>query len=66
MDWQPIETAPRVPGKKILGAYWYKKEGKWTMSRDPFISFWSPTLNKFYCDPTHFIEMPGPPAKEVE
>lgn len=49
--WVPIGEAPRVAGQEIVGCRWH--DG--VMSREPFISFWSPTLNKFYCDPTHYI-----------
>lgn len=62
--WQPIEVAPRESGVEILGV---RIAGD-KMLREPFISFWSPTLNKFYCDPTHYILMPriaalpAPPA----
>jgi hypothetical protein len=53
-EWQPIEVAPREAGVEILGV---RIAGD-KMLREPFISFWSPTLNKFYCDPTHYILMP--------
>ena len=58
IKWQPIDTAERVAGKEILGVRWY--DG--TMIKEPFVTFWSPSLNKFFVNPTHFVPMPGPPA----
>lgn len=55
--WRPIAEAPQASGVEIIGTRWFG--GKCV--REPFISFWSPTLNKFYCDPTHFILMPEAP-----
>ena len=64
-DWQPIETAPKVAGVEIIGTRWaFSDDGKATCIREPFISFWSPSLNKFYCDPTHFILLPSPPVSQ--
>ncbi len=57
MDWQPIETAPREAGNEILGCRW--SGGK--MVKEPFITFWSPTLDKFYMSPTHWVPLPEPP-----
>jgi hypothetical protein len=56
-QWQPIETAPKVSGKEIIGTRW----AGGVCIREPFVSFWSPMLNKFYCDPTHYIPMACPP-----
>lgn len=61
-EWQPIETAQKKAGIEIIGTRWAFRDGKATCIREPFISFWSPTLNKFYCDPTHFIPLPEPPV----
>lgn len=63
MQWQPIDTAPRVAGKEIIGAIYYN--GK--LNRDIFMSFWSPALGRFCLSPTHWIPLPDPPndrAKE--
>lgn len=49
--WVPIGEAPRAVGEEIVGCRWH--DG--VMTKEPFISFWSPTLGKFYCDPTHYI-----------
>ena len=57
-EWQDIETAPKEPGKEILGSRWYGE----TMIKEPFITFWSPTLNKFYVDPTHWMPLPSCPT----
>ena len=58
MMWQPIENADKGnSSKEIIGSRWYG--GK--MTKEPFITFWSPTLGRFYCGPTHFIPMPEPP-----
>jgi hypothetical protein len=57
-EWQPIDVAPRETGVEILGTRIMSDK----MIREPFISFWSPTLNKFYCDPTHYILMPTLPS----
>lgn len=56
-NWQPIETAKKIPGKEILGCRWH--DG--IMKKEPFVTFWSPSLNKFFVDPTHWVEMPDPP-----
>ncbi len=58
-EWQPIETAERQPGEEILGSRWY--DGR--MIKEPFITFWSPTLGKFYVDPTHWMPLPEPPTE---
>lgn len=57
-QWKPIARAEKHVGKEILGSVWAEQ----TMIREPFVSFWSPTLNKFYCSPTHYIDMPEPPV----
>jgi hypothetical protein len=59
MKWLPIENAPNETGVEILGSCW--AEG--VMIKEPFITFWSPTLNRFYCRPTHYIPMPEPPGR---
>jgi hypothetical protein len=60
-EWQPIETAPKEV-IEIIGIRFVRDEGgKMICTREPFVSFWSPSLNKFYCDPTHWIEMPERP-----
>lgn len=56
MQWQPIETAPK--DKEIIGSKWAES----VMIKEPFISFWSPTLGKFFASPTHWIEMPDRPT----
>ncbi len=55
--WLDISMAPRVPGQEILGCRW----GGNKMTKEPFVTFWSPTLNKFFVDPTHWVPMPDPP-----
>ena len=67
-EWQLISDAPTVAGIEILGSRWYWSDEKDRMIcvREPFVSFWSPTLGKFYCDPTHFIHMPGTPGQSGE
>lgn len=56
-DWQPIAAAPVETSAEILGCRWYN--GK--MTKEPFITFWSLTLGRFYLNPTHFIHLPEPP-----
>lgn len=55
--WQPMELAPRKAGAEILGV----RYAGGVMKKEPFITFWSPTLDRFYCDPTHWIALPEPP-----
>lgn len=55
--WLSIEEAPRETGTEIIGIRWV--DGK--CLREPFISFWAPTLQKFFGSPTHFIPMPKLP-----
>ena len=60
-EWRPIGEAAHLAGTEIIGSRWY--DGK--MMKQPFVTFWSPTLNKFYCDPTHWIPMiPAPPQEK--
>ena len=56
-EWQPIETAIQDIGVEILGSRW----SGGTMVKEPFITFWSPTMSKFYLDPTHWVPQPAPP-----
>ena len=58
MEWFPIETAKKETACEFIGAI-FRPSGE--MTRDPFISFWSPTLGKFYCSPTHWMPLPKPP-----
>jgi len=53
--WMLIEKADKIAGKEILGVRFF--DG--VMKIEPFISFWSPTLGKFYCNPNYYIELPG-------
>ncbi len=53
-EWRNILQAPREPGKEILGVVFIKDH----MVKEPFITFWSPTLKRFYCNPTHYIPLP--------
>lgn len=56
-EWQPIGDAPKESGIEILGVRYHN--GK--MTKEPFITFWSPTLHKFYVDPTHWVKLPDKP-----
>ena len=55
--WLPIKSAKKIAGREILGSRWIAG----TMIREPFVSFWSPTMNKWYVDPTHWVPMPEAP-----
>lgn len=58
-EWKPIKDAPHIPGREIIGII--------VGGSDPFTSFWSPTLNRFYREPTHYIDFPSfPKQKESE
>ena len=59
-EWQPIDTAPRTTSPEIIGCVY----SKGVMTKEPFISFWSPTLGKFFATPTHWQPLPPPPDKE--
>ena len=66
MQWDSIDTAPKGTDdqlSEILGCCWSYIEGRAYMSKEPFITFWSPTLDKFYCSPTHWVPLPDPPQK---
>jgi len=63
MEWQPIETAPK-DGAEILG---------WSsISSEAYVMWWSAPhgdwvwgindLNDMFCDPTHWMPLPEPPA----
>lgn len=52
--WKPIAEAPHDVGREILGVI---RRGS-VVIKEPFISFWSPTMGRFYCSPTHYIDMP--------
>lgn len=56
-EWQTIDSAPREP-RAIIGTIWHEN----AMMRSPFITFWSPSLGKFFANPTHWIPLPAPPA----
>lgn len=58
-EWLPIESAPKITGVEIIGAGFIS--GK--MIKEPFISFWSPTLEKFFANPTHWMPLPSAPDK---
>ncbi len=55
--WLTIDSAPKLVGREILGSAW--SNGR--MVREPFITFWSPTMQKFYANPTHWVPLPLPP-----
>ena len=57
LRWLPIISALREPGIEILGV----RFAGGVCLREPFVSFWSSSLGKFYCDPTHYIPMPEKP-----
>jgi len=63
MEWKPIETAKRNAGVEIIGTRWAfdKDRGRMVCINEPFVSFWSPTLGKFFANPTHYIDMPSSP-----
>ncbi len=58
--WMPIKCALEVAGHEIIGSRWAGDR----MIKEPFVSSWSPTMNKWYVDPTHWIAMPEAPASE--
>ncbi len=67
-EWLDINLAPKIAGREIVGCKLlydvYPSEDstkgafRWVYIKEPFVTFWSPTLNKFYCNPTHWIPMP--------
>lgn len=59
-EWQPISTAPKDV-TEFIGCKIY--EGK--LLDAPILSFWSPTLNRFYCNPTHWIPLPLIPDEQT-
>lgn len=60
MQWNPISEAKKTPGLEILGVD--IRGGK--IFREPYLTFWSPTLQKFYCSPTHWVPFPDMPADD--
>ena len=60
--WRPIETAPRDPAIQIIAVRFVFEGGKTTCIKDPFISFWSPSLNKFFAGPNYWTPLPAAPA----
>ncbi len=64
-EWQPIETAPRDPAIQIIGTRFAFEGDKATCIKEPFISFWSPSLNKFFAGPTHWTALPAPPLSRI-
>jgi hypothetical protein len=57
-EWLPIETAPRENSTEILGCCYAERR----MVREPFVSFWSPTLNKFFGSPNYWVPLPKLPT----
>lgn len=58
IEWQPIATAPKVcDGTEIIGV----RYDNGYMTKEPFLSFWSPSLGRFYCAPTHWMPLPQVP-----
>jgi hypothetical protein len=55
--WQPIETAPKEPIQEVIGVRFASD----VMTKEPFITFWSPSLQRFYLNPTHWMPLPPPP-----
>ena len=56
-QWRPIETAQKITGAEIIGVIFVGAK----MQKEPFITFWSPSLQKFYCNPTHWMPLPKAP-----
>jgi len=63
MMWLPIETAAKSGQcNEFIGSKWiFDKDGSAKCIKEPFISFWSPSLGKFFAEPTHWTELPAPP-----
>lgn len=59
IKWIPVAEAPKIPGRELIGI-------SIDRNSDPFFTFWSPTLNRFYCTPTHVIEMPEFPQEKSD
>lgn len=55
--WLPIEVALHDAGTELLGSRW----SNGVMTKEPFVTFWSPTMGKFYNNPTHWIQFPDAP-----
>lgn len=54
MYWIPIDEAEKISGHEVIGVV--IREGR--IVKEPFMTFWSPSLDRFYCSPTHFVWMP--------
>ena len=66
-EWKPIESAPRENCKEFIGTMWaFNEDGKPVCLKEPFISFFSPSLNKFFASPTHWMPLPSPPREVKE
>jgi hypothetical protein len=62
--WQPINTAKQDVSIEIIGARFASEGEKATCIKEPFVSFWSPSLNKFFAGPTHWTVLPAPPRPD--
>lgn len=68
MDWQPIETAPRLQWVLVTGAE-ARTTARHMVARHIDGTEWESADdgNRPYMDPTHWMPLPAPPAaKPVE
>jgi hypothetical protein len=58
--WKHISTAPRDESVEIIGIQ-FEGRGYEYIAEGPFITFWSPTQQRFWKQPTHWLPMPPRP-----
>ena len=54
MKWIKAADFDKATGKEAIGVQYIGTR----MVREPFITFWSPSLGRFYGNPTHCISIP--------
>jgi hypothetical protein len=63
-DWQPIETAPRDKQYHVVAKIENGKMAWW--HRAKFVGGAGWKYRTGWCVPTHWLPLPGPPAREPQ
>ena len=54
--WKEMRLAPPLPGVEYIAARFGRYDELTSMcEKSPFVTFWMPSRQKFYGDPTHWL-----------